>query len=86
MPLLTALSLEFKEYRNKIRIEIPHDSIHGQGMPIEFFEEKLSSEILSCQLSSLDFDKSYIGLNWIYLMNLRSKIQHIKFPSMLVYY
>ena len=86
LPMISLLSIEFKHYRNKFRVEIPYMSIYSNNLPQEVIAEKIPKEILSLKLSELDFDKCFIGINWVYLMNLKSKIQLFKHPSFLVYY
>ena len=85
-PMLSALSLEYKDYKNKIRLEVPISSINSHQMPLDHFTELLSPTLLTLPLSSLDLTASYFALNWLFLMNLKSKIQPVKGPNLLAYY
>lgn len=37
-------------------------------------------------IGELNEETSFIGLNWVFLMNLKSKIQPVKLPNVLIYY
>ncbi|CDW86346.1 UNKNOWN [Stylonychia lemnae] len=85
-PMISIISFEFKEIKEKIRIEIPFSSIYSQSLPFDYILEVLPQGTWYIKLIQLDLATSFIGLNWVYKLNLKSKIQPIKLPSILIYY
>eukprot|EP00347_Sterkiella_histriomuscorum_P005884 403354908 len=86
LPFMSVLSLEIKNKKSRIRIESPQNSIYTQTLEYENMLEQIDEDDLQIALSELDSNVSYIGINWIFLMNVKSKIQVVKLPNIIVYY
>ena len=83
LPIVSILSLDFKRFANQVRIELQR----CQQLPSEVFSPpKISTDILSLPLSELDFERSYIAINWSYLFNLRERMRDFTAPNLLIYY
>lgn len=60
------------------------NSSAGQQIPDDIVFPQ--SALLEMPLSELDHEKSFIAINWVYLMNITQKIINSKHPNILAYY
>lgn len=46
LPMISVISLEFRESKSKIRVEAPLFSVHSQNLPFDYITSQISHQVL----------------------------------------
>ncbi len=89
MPFISTLCLNFlsDSQVTPVREEFLFNSVGSQNLNLDYVIDVVNEKILGeLFMRDIDVSNSYIGINWQYLMNLKSKIDPVELPNMIGYY
>lgn len=81
VPMIAVCNMEFKRFKNRIRFETSYQS---RQLP-ESLMIGVNENVLDLPFHEIDLAKSYLGISWLYLFNLKERMRDFRAPSVLVY-
>jgi len=81
IPVISVCNIEFKRYKNRIRFETSYQS----RLLLDSFMLGINDSVLDLPFSEIDLTKTYLGISWLYLFNLRERMRDFRAPNILIY-
>ena len=79
--MISVCNIEFKRFKNRIRFETSYSS----RLLLDSLMLGINDSVLDLAFSEVDLTKSYLGVSWLYLFNLRERMRDFRAPNLLIY-